>query len=216
MQDKQTRPAAPRPPLRDPRSITRPDPALRTYYLITSAASVFLFPLVYLPLYFKYKTLRYRFDEEGVSMSWGRFFQRETYLTYKRIQDIRVSRGVIQRWLGLSELALQTASGGGNAEMKIEGIKDADALRDFLYERMRGARDDGGAGAGRVGSDTTGAHTGGAAAGALAMGATDVGAGEGSAGAAHGAGTAIADEALAILLEIRDELRRVNGTRGEA
>ena len=143
MQDRPT--PAPTPPRRalDPRSITRPDPALRTYYRITSAFSLILFPIVYLPLHFKYHSLRYRFDDDGVSMSWGRFFQRETYLTYKRIQDIRVTRGLLQRWLGLSELALQTASGGGNAEMKIEGIRDADALRDFLYERMRGARDDG-------------------------------------------------------------------------
>ncbi len=198
MQDEQTRaPAPPRRPL-DPSSITRPDPALRTYYLITSALTLFLFPFVYLPLYFKYNTLRYRFDEEGVSMSWGRFFQRETYLTYKRIQDIRVSRGVIQRWLGLSELALQTASGGSSAEMKIEGIKDADALRDFLYERMRGARDGGEEeGAGGVDPLTGTAGT-----------ATEPGM-----AAPGGAGTAVADEALALLVEIRDELRRVNQGR---
>jgi uncharacterized protein len=198
MQDEQTRaPASPRRPL-DPSSITRPDPALRTYYLITSALTLFLFPFVYLPLYFKYHTLRYRFDEEGVSMSWGRFFQRETYLTYKRIQDIRVSRGVIQRWLGLSELALQTASGGSSAEMKIEGIRDADALRDFLYERMRGARDGGEEdGAGGV-PPLTGAAGAGTEPGMAAPG---------------GAGVAVADEALALLVEIRDELRRVNQGR---
>ena len=196
--------APPRRPL-DPRSITRPDPALKTYYLITSAASVFLFPFVYLPLYLKYRTLRYRFDDEGVSMSWGRFFQRETYLTYKRIQDIRVTRGVIQRWLGLSELALQTASGGSSAEMKIEGIKDADALRDFLYERMRGARDDAGLEEG-FGGDP------GLEAGAAGAGTTATRPG----GRAGPGGPAAADEALALLVEIRDELRRVNRARGEA
>lgn len=181
----------------DPSSITRPDPALNTYYLITSALTLFLFPFVYIPLYFKYNTLRYRFDEEGVSMSWGRFFQRETYLTYKRIQDIRVSRGVIQRRLGLSELALQTASGGSSAEMKIEGIKDADALRDFLYERMRGARDGEEDGAGGMGSGPEGAP--------------GAGAGGGIGGGGEGP---VADEALALLVEIRDELRRVNRDRG--
>jgi uncharacterized protein len=181
-------PASP-PPGRtlDPRSITRPDPALRTYYRITAAFSLILFPVVYLPLHFKYQTLRYRFDEDGVSMSWGRFFQRETYLTYKRIQDIRVTRGLLQRWLGLSELELQTASGGGNAEMKIEGIRDADALRDFLYERMRGGRDEGGPDAEEASLAT--------------------------AGAAVPAGGPMADEALALLVEIRDELRRVNQGR---
>lgn len=207
MPDAPSPPPPSRPRARDPRSITRPDPALRTYYLITAAATLFLFPFVYLPLHFKYRTLRYRFDDEGVSMSWGRFFQRETFLTYKRIQDIRVSRGVIQRWLGLSELALQTASGGGNAEMKIEGIKDADALRDFLYERMRGARD---------GEEEGGARS----AEGLPPGAPGaIGTGrlrESEGGAGGVAGGAAADEALALLVEIRDELRRVNRDRGEA
>lgn len=206
MQDSQY-PASP-PPGRtlDPRSITRPDPALRTYYRITAAFSLILFPVVYLPLHFKYKTLRYRFDEDGVSMSWGRFFQRETYLTYKRIQDIRVTRGLLQRWLGLSELELQTASGGGNAEMKIEGIRDADALRDFLYERMRGGGDDGGLDdGGPDGAAGDRRHR-------------DAGDREGdpslaTAGAAVPAGGPMADEALALLVEIRDELRRVNQGR---
>ena len=205
MQDSQ-RPAS-TPPGRalDPRSITRPDPALRTYYRITAAFSLVLFPIVYLPLYFKYETLRYRFDEDGVSMSWGRFFQRETYLTYKRIQDIRVTRGLLQRWLGLSELALQTASGGGNAEMKIEGIRDADALRDFLYARMRGAQDEGGADEGEAGDRQAGDRA--------AGGPGDGDASPVTAGAAAPADSPFADEALALLVEIRDELRRVNQGR---
>jgi uncharacterized membrane protein YdbT with pleckstrin-like domain len=31
-----------------------------------------------MPLYFKYETLRYRFDEEGMSMSWGILMRRQT------------------------------------------------------------------------------------------------------------------------------------------
>jgi uncharacterized protein len=210
MQDSQRPASTPSGRALDPRSITRPDPALRTYYRITAAFSLVLFPIVYLPLHFKYETLRYRFDDDGVSMSWGRFFQRETYLTYKRIQDIRVTRGLLQRWLGLSELALQTASGGGNAEMKIEGIRDADALRDFLYARMRGAQDEGGVDEGEAGDRQAGDRQ----AGQRAAG----GPGEGdaspvTAGAAAPTDSPFADEALALLVEIRDELRRVNQGR---
>ncbi|MEX2528280.1 MAG: PH domain-containing protein [Gemmatimonadota bacterium] len=177
----------------DPRSITQPDPALRRYYLITSLLGGPFFPFIYLPLWFKYRTLRYRFDDDGVSMSWGRFFHRETYLTYRRIQDIQVSRGVIQRRLGLADLQLQTASGGSGAEMKIEGVRNPDRLRDFLYERMRGARDDG---PGKVPGEVPGEAPGEAPE------------------AAHTA--APPQEALHLLREIRDELRRVNaaGTSG--
>ena len=76
----------------DPGSITRPDPALLNYYLLVSALTLVAFPFVFLPLYFKYHTLRYRFDDDGVSMSWGILFRREIYLTYRRTPETQVSR----------------------------------------------------------------------------------------------------------------------------
>jgi len=129
----------------DARSITRPDPLLERYYLICSLFSLVLFPIIYIPLLIKYKTLRYTIDDEGVSMSWGFFFRREILLTYRRIQDIHVRRNIIQRWLGLASVAVQTASGTSGAEMTIEGILEPEKLRDFLYKKMRGAKskDDG-------------------------------------------------------------------------
>src|SRR4026209_1452029 len=124
----------------DPASITRPDPALMTYYLIFAALTVFGFPFVILPLYFKYHTLKYRFDDKGIAMSWGILFRREIYLTYRRIQDIHVTRNLIHRWLGLAAVSVQTASGSSSAEMTIEGIRQPELLRDFLYRQMRGVR----------------------------------------------------------------------------
>ncbi len=44
--------------------------------------------------------------------------------------------------MGLATISLQTASGNAGAEMSIEGVLEAEALRDFLYARMRGAKDD--------------------------------------------------------------------------
>jgi uncharacterized membrane protein YdbT with pleckstrin-like domain len=124
----------------DPRSITRPDSSLLTYYALVSLASLLAFPFVFLPLFVRYKTLRYRFDDEGIAMSWGLLFQKEIYLTYRRIQDIHVTRNLVERWLGLAKVPIQTASGTSGATMTIEGIRNPEPLRDFLYERMRGAR----------------------------------------------------------------------------
>jgi len=124
----------------DPHAIERPDPALWTYYVIITLFTVFGFPFAIWPMLFKYKTLRYRFDDKGVSMSWGILFHREIYLTYRRIQDIHVTRNLIHRWLGLASVAVQTASGTSGAQMTIEGIRNPEALRDFLYDKMRGAR----------------------------------------------------------------------------
>jgi uncharacterized membrane protein YdbT with pleckstrin-like domain len=125
----------------DPRQITRPNRALMTYYLIVTAMTGPGFFVAILPLFFKYETLRYRFDDEGVSMSWGILFRREIYLTYRRIQDIHLTRNIIQRWLGLATVSVQTASGSSGPGMSIEGVLQANELRDFLYAKMRGARE---------------------------------------------------------------------------
>lgn len=73
-------------------------------------------------------------------MQWGVLFKHEVYLTYRRIQDIQLTRNLLQRWMGLAKISLQTASGSSGAEMSIEGVLQADELRDFLYSRMRGAK----------------------------------------------------------------------------
>jgi uncharacterized protein len=158
----------------DPSTITRPDPALMWYYLIICTLTGPGLLLFIWPLLFKYITLRYRFDDRGVSMSWGVLFRREIYLTYRRIQDIHVTRNLVHRWLGLAAVAVQTASGSSGAEMTIEGITRPERLRDFLYEQMRGAR--------------------------------------GQSEQEEAPQASPADEALTLLREIRDELRRRRGS----
>ena len=124
----------------DARNLARPAPILLWYYVIISVLStvgfVFMMPL----LFFRYHTLHFKFDDDGISPSWGILFRREIQLTYRRIQDIHVTRNILQRWMGLANVAIQTASGSAGAEMIIEGVLEADTLRDFLYKKMRGAR----------------------------------------------------------------------------
>lgn len=137
-----------------------------------------LAPLTFLPLFFKYETLKYRFDECGMTMSWGILFRRETYLTYQRIQDIHLTRNIIQRWMGLATVSIQTASGSATPEMSIDGLLEAEELRDYLYAKMRGARREHDPNAEPTASDQQ------------------------------------PDDALQLLREIRDALRRVAARRG--
>lgn len=122
-------------------AIERPDPALLKYYLLCGLIIPPLFPIIVLPLYFRYHTLRYRFTDDGISMSWGILFRRETIVNYSRIQDIHLKSNVVERWLGLARILIQTASGSQSAELTIEGVKEFELLRDFLYSRMRGVKD---------------------------------------------------------------------------
>jgi len=120
------------------RGLDRPHPALWKYYVIRAILTGpgILGTLPY--LYFRFQTLRYRFDEEGIHMKVGILFRREVNLTYARIQDIHLRSGILQRWLGLANVQIQTASGSSGPELVIEGFKEYEEIRDFLYTRMRG------------------------------------------------------------------------------
>ncbi len=122
-------------------AITRPHPSLFTYYWLALIPVFPLLPIFILPSYFRYHTMRYKFTDEGISMSWGILFRREIIVTYARIQDIHLRSNFVERWLGLAKVLVQTASGSSGAEMTIEGLKEFEAVRDFLYSKMRGVKD---------------------------------------------------------------------------
>ncbi|MFY8202099.1 MAG: PH domain-containing protein [Pirellula staleyi] len=121
-------------------ALERPSPQLLTYYILagflTGPGMVFVIPA----LMIRYSTLRYRFEESGIRMQVGLLFRKEVVVAFRRIQDIHVSRNLIQRWLGISSVSIQTASGSALPEIVLEGMTDADSIRDWLYERMRGAK----------------------------------------------------------------------------
>lgn len=92
-------------------------------------------------MWFRYHTMRYTFTAEGISMRWGILFRREVIVNYARIQDIHLRSNIFERWLGLARVLVQTASGNSGAEMTLEGLKEFEAIRDFLYSRMRGVKE---------------------------------------------------------------------------
>jgi uncharacterized protein len=163
-------------------AIERPHPRLMTYYVLCCLATGPLFPIVILPSYFRYHTMRYRFDAEGISMRWGILFRREVILNYARIQDIHLVSNFVERWLGLARIRIQTASGSATAEMVLEGLMEFEAVRNFLYSRMRGVK------------ESHAAATGTRAHGASATTALD---------------TKTAEELTAALRSVSDELRAV-------
>jgi len=120
--------------------IERPSSPLWKYYVLVAIASNVAFPVTIVLLYFRYHTMRYRFDAEGIHMRWGILVRHEVMLNYSRIQDIQLRANVVERWLGLARIEIQTASGSAGAQMTLEGLLNFVEVRDFLYSRMRGAR----------------------------------------------------------------------------
>lgn len=175
----------------DPKQIQRPHSRLMRYYLFCALLSGPAFPITLLALWMRYATLRYKFDEDGISTSYGVFFRRETNLTFRRIQDIHLTYNLLQRWMGLAKISLQTAAGSAQAEMTIEGVLEAEPLRDYLYARMRGARDE------IAPADSI-------ATASLVQ----------QAGPSHGTDVAISDPTLQILIEIRNALQTIVDRQG--
>lgn len=167
-------------------TIDRPDRKQVTLIILSGVfASLvscgFATPFVLLgiiPVLIRYYTTRYRFDESGVGVSWGFLFKQESHLTFDKIQDIHLRRGLLERWLGLGTVDVQTASGSAGAEVSLYGLTEFDEVRDFLYKEMRSAR----------GMDRRKKTT--AAGGEVTQ--------------PEGGG-----EAIALLREIRDEVRRL-------
>ena len=157
------------------------------YYAIVALLSLVAFPITLFVLWIKYRTLRYRFDDEGIWRAQGLLWRSEVNITYRRIQDIHLTNGLLQRWMGLSTVSIQTAAGSASPEVTLEGVLEAEALRDFLYTKMRGVR------------DRTPARPAAAGLAAATVSAATDGAG---------------DEALALLVDIRDALRRLEA-RGD-
>jgi putative membrane protein len=125
----------------DPSTITRPHERLMTYYFIVALLTLLAFPITLLALWIRYRTMRFRFDAEGIWRSQGLLWRREVNVAYRRIQDIHLTSGLIQRWLGLATVSIQTAAGSATPEVTIDGVLEAEALRDYLYTKMRGVRD---------------------------------------------------------------------------
>ena len=56
------------------------------------------------------------------------------------MQDIHLSQNIIERWLGIGTVTVQTAGSGAGGNLTIVGVKDFNAIRDYLYAMMRGVR----------------------------------------------------------------------------
>lgn len=120
--------------------LRRPHQNLLVYYFLHSLLLGPLFPILFVPRLFKYRSLCYHLDGAGLAAEWGILFRHEISLSYSRIQDIHLASNLLERWLGLARIQIQTASGTSGAEMTLEGLTDFEAVRDWIYSRTRGAR----------------------------------------------------------------------------
>lgn len=77
----------------------------------------------------------FRVGEEAVEVVHGVLVRTLSVVPYRRIQQIDVRRGVVERRLGLATLVLRTAAATTDATIPGLALEDADELRALLLTR---------------------------------------------------------------------------------
>jgi putative membrane protein len=116
-------------------------PATADLLLHRRAPDAPAFPVTMIVLYIKYRTMRFRFDHEGIWKRQGLLWRHETNVAYRRIQDIHLTNGHHSAVAGARDGEHSNGRWFLNAEVTIDGVLEAEALRDYLYTKMRGVRD---------------------------------------------------------------------------
>jgi len=98
-------------------------------------------PLIFwIPAYFS--RLAYSIEDDCVRGKKGVFFRKNTTVPYTKITNVDVTQGPLQRMFEIGTLHVQTAGAAGAqgyaAELKIEGIKDFESLRETIIEKVKG------------------------------------------------------------------------------
>jgi len=96
----------------------------------------------WIPLY--YGTMVYRLTATEITWRRGVWFRQTGIVPYNRITNIDIMQGPLMRMLSISTLRIQTAGYSSQSMAKagisLQGIQDAEALREMILEFVRGNR----------------------------------------------------------------------------
>ncbi|MEP7364161.1 MAG: PH domain-containing protein [Acidobacteriota bacterium] len=123
----------------------------RTLAVVSATTYVLLLPVTYIKQRLDYEMRWYIVTDRSLRVRSGIWSVDELTMTFANIQDIRVMAGPLQRFLGLADVQVTSAGGGGggpheapNAHMaNLAGVDCAEAIRDLMIERLRRYRDAG-------------------------------------------------------------------------
>ena len=130
-------------------------PLARTIWLTLVAGAAGLFvasiPITYFLQRLNYEMRWYIITDRSLRIRSGVVWLREMTMTFANIQGIRVSANPLERLLGLANVEVESAGGGGSSAeglssghvAKFEGVDNAAEIRDLLVARLRVYRDSG-------------------------------------------------------------------------
>jgi membrane protein YdbS with pleckstrin-like domain len=115
-----------------------PRPALIVLMVCSALNGLWWLPLMLWSGPF-YRSLSYEIGDEQVIVRQGVLTRAVKHVPYRTVTNVTVKRGLLDRWLGLGTLEIQTAgiSGTHQAEQSLTGLADPDEVYELVAVRLR-------------------------------------------------------------------------------
>jgi len=118
-----------------------PDPGGRIAFSVIGGifTTVMILVAAWIPHFFR--SLEYAVDDDEVRMRLGVFWKRRVTVPFRKITNVDITEGPLQRHFGIATIHIQTAGAGGQqggrAELRMAGVRDADGIRERILSRLR-------------------------------------------------------------------------------
>lgn len=108
--------------------------------------------VAYVAIHLRYDSTWYVLSDRSLRIRRGIWTIHETTITFENVQDVKIHQGPIQRIYGIADVIVETAGGGGSGKKGegdfsvpshtglIEGVEDAARIRDLIMIRVRRSR----------------------------------------------------------------------------
>ena len=108
--------------------------------------------VAFVGIHLRYDTTWYVLGDRSIRIRRGIWTIHEATITFENVQDLKVEQGPVERHFGIANVILQTAGGGGGGRQKqgggssashkglIEGVGNAERIRDVIMARVRQSR----------------------------------------------------------------------------
>lgn len=115
------------------------------------ALAVIVLPdvVAYIAIHLRYDSTWYVLSDRTMRIRRGIWDIHETTITYENIQNVSVQQGPVQRYFGIANVRVETAGGGAAGpkggrdaghEGILEGIENAEAIRDLIMQKWKATR----------------------------------------------------------------------------
>ncbi len=109
------------------------------WILVFSWIVIMIPVIIWIPAAFR--ALEYYIDDEGVKMKGGVVWKKQVTVPYSKVTNVDVTQGPLQRYYNIGTIHVQTAGAGGKqgekAELKINGIRELDKVRDTIIKKVK-------------------------------------------------------------------------------